>query len=273
MISSNMKLSLDEQKNIQQELLKEIKRVCEIHNITFFLGGGTLLGAIRHKGYIPWDDDIDIMMPRKDYENLLNNFNIECNDNCKLINYINTHDYYYPFAKIVNTKTILIENEYKQIKDMGVYIDVFPIDFLPDNEKKIKKIMKKYRRIYKLIYMYQYNNISDVTENKVKLFLKKILLMIIKKFKLIPKILKYLDNIAIKYKNTKKVACISGRYAEKEVMPSSYIEDYTLVDFEGEKYKAPIGYDEYLTKHYGDYMKLPPKEKQIKEHDNEVYWR
>lgn len=266
-------INLEEQRNIQMELLNEFKNLCDNNNLMYFLGGGTLLGAIRHKGYIPWDDDKDLMMPRRDYENLLKIFNQNCKDNHKLLTYINTKDYYYSFAKVVDTNTTLLEGNLRPIKNLGIYIDIFPIDFLPNDEKEIEKIFKKYSLLYKAISTYKYSDISKVTTNKIKLFAKEIVLCFLKIFNLVPKILKTLDQMAIKYQDTSKVACISGKYAEKEIMPRSFIENYELADFEGEKYKIPKGYDEYLTKHYGNYMELPPEEKRITEHNNLAYWR
>ena len=268
------KIELEEQKKIQLEIMKKVKQVCDLHNINYFLGGGTLLGAVRHKGYIPWDDDIDIMLPREDYEKLLKIFNEEQEKNdFKLLSFYNTEDYYYPFAKIVDKRTQLEEIEFRKIKDMGVYIDVFPIDFLPNDNKKMKKIFKKYQILHGLISIYQMSNIKLSTENKFKLKIKQVLLPILENNKVNKYILRKIDNIGKKYINTDKVACISGRYLEKEIMESDYISNYTLLEFEGENFKAPIGYDAYLTKHYGDYMTLPPKEKQVLGHNNIAYWR
>ena len=165
---------------------------------------------------------------------------------------------------------------------MGIYIDVFPIDFLPNSKYKINKIFLKCRLLGSFMASYTVKDLRSVASSKYKLFVKKIIVkmkidkiifLIIKKYKLDRKILKYIDNIASKYNNTDTVACISGRYLKKEIMPSNYISDYILVDFEGEKFKAPIGYDEYLKKHYGNYMQLPPKDKQVKEHDNIAFWK
>ena len=261
------KINLEKQKEIQLEILKEIKNFCNNNNLRYFLSGGTLLGAIRHKGYIPWDDDIDIMMPREDYDKLLANFNEKCNDQLKVLSFINTDGYYYPFAKVVNIKTVLIEDNYREIKDLGIYVDIFPIDYLPDNEKETKKIMQKYKKLNKLIGIYSVD-VDKMTTNKLKLIIKKLILLLIEKGNNYKKILKKIDNIASEYKNTEKVACISGRYFE-----SSYIEKSILVDFENEQYTIPVGYEEYLTKHYGDYMQLPPEEKRVKQHENQVYWR
>lgn len=265
-------IGMEEQKRIQLDILKELKYVCDKNNIDYSLGGGTLLGAIRHKGYIPWDDDIDIMLMRSEYEKLLNIFNNESRKKeYKLISYKNTTNYYYPFAKIVNVKTRLIEDSYRDLEEMGIYIDIFPIDYLPNEEQKVKKIYKKYKLENKLLGIYKYN--KDSTANKKKMYLKKVIRFFLVKLKIYKLILSSIDNLCKKYVKTNKVACISGRYFEKEIMPSEYISDYVQVDFEGESYKAAKGYDEYLTKHYGNYMELPPKEKQISNHNNIAFWK
>lgn len=267
------KISLEEQKKIQLDILKYTADICEKNNINYFLGGGTLLGAIRHKGYIPWDDDIDIMIPREGYEKLIELFNNKEDNDYKLLCYKNCNDYYYPFAKIVNKKTKMEELKFNEIEEMGIYIDVFPIDFLPNDANKIKNIFKKYDRMYKLIAIQNARNLNKVTEKKLKLLLKKVLLPFVRKPKIKKMLLKKIDELACDYKNTNKVACISGRYLEVEIMPKEYISDSILVDFEDMKFRIPIGYDEYLRKHYGDYMKLPPKEKQVAEHETIAYWR
>lgn len=267
------RINTETQKKIQFEILKYTFEICEKNNLTCFLGGGTLLGAVRHRGYIPWDDDVDIMMPRNDYDTLLSIFNLQEENNFKLLSFYNTKDYYYPFSKIVDKRTKLEELEFKEIKDMGIYIDVFPIDFLPDNYKKVKRIFSEYKILHKLMLLYQTKDVKMVTKNKIKLRFKQILLPLLEKSVIRKSILKKMDNIGKKYDKTKQVACISGRYLEKEIMPSEYISNFVLLEFEGENFKAPIGYDAYLKKHYGDYMELPPKEKQVLGHNNIAYWK
>ena len=172
-------IDIDEQKKIQLEMLKEIRDICDEAGLMYFLGGGTLLGAVRHKGYIPWDDDIDLMMPREDYNKLLKIFNEKCNGKSKLLYYGNLKEYYYPYAKVVNTETRLVELDCRNLDEMGVFIDIFPIDFLPEDDKKIKKIFNKFKFLYRIIATYQLKNLESVTTNKFKLILKKITLPIL----------------------------------------------------------------------------------------------
>ena len=268
-----MEISFQEEKKYLKEMLLEIKRICDLNKINFFLGGGTLLGAVRHKGFIPWDDDIDIMLPREDYNKLIQVFNEQTKSDFKLIYYKNCKGYYYPYAKIVNQKTKLIENKFQDIEEMGIYIDVFPIDYLPDSENKIKKVFKKYNFYYRLINFYKIKNHKEFTTNKVNIFIKNLIKKFLQKVNLIYYIINKINKICTQYYNTNTVACIMGSYQEKEIMPKSYMDSYVDVEFEGEKYKAPNGYKEYLKKHYGNYMKLPPKDKQIAVHDNTIIWR
>ena len=230
-------VTLTECKKIEIEILDYVTELCNKNNLTYFLGGGTLLGAVRHKGFIPWDDDVDIMMPREDYDKLAQVISNIDNNRFLYLNYKDNNDYYYPFAKVVDKRTKVKELDCKEIKDLGVYIDIFPIDNVSD----------------------------DMQENKLKWYMS-----IFNNYK---KVLEKMENLGKKYPNSNTVACITGRYFEKEIMPKSYIEDFIMAKFEDREYKIPKGYDLYLTKHYGDYMQLPPKEKQVSNHDNIAYWR
>ncbi len=266
-------IELEELKKIQLDILKYTVEICNKYKLTYFLGGGTLLGAVRHKGYIPWDDDIDIMMPRKDYEKLLEVFNEESPEEYSLLSYRETTDYFYAFAKIVDFRTCLKEPELKLNENMGIYIDVFPIDYLSNNMKKNKKIFRKYQIMERLLSVNMLDDIGYSTESKMKLFIKRLVFPIIRWRKVSKYLLRKMDLLGSRYNGTQFVGCISGTYAEKEIMPSSYISTSTLLKFEGSEYTAPVGYKEYLVKHYGDYMKLPPKEQRKCTHGNIAFWR
>ena len=262
-----------ERKNIEINILKYITEICDNHNLTYFLGGGTLLGAIRHNGFIPWDDDIDIMMPRNDYDKLRKIMKNKSSSDFLYLEYKEHESYYYPFAKLVYKKTELIEFECDKLKDMGVYIDIFPIDNVSDDMQENKKLFKKYKMYDILLGSYKMSKEELKKNNIVKRILRYILKWYMSIFNNYKKVLEKMENLGKKYPNSNTVACITRRYFEKEIMPKSYIEDFIMAKFEDREYKIPKGYDLYLTKHYGDYMQLPPKEKQVSNHDNIAYWR
>lgn len=266
------KISDEDVKNIEIEMLDYLNKVCLENNIKMFLGGGTLLGAVRHSGFIPWDDDIDVMLLRDDYSKLLDILKKK-EDSFKLINYDNCCGYYYPFAKLVNSNTILYENDLKYIDGIGIYIDIFPIDNLPNSKLKIEYIFFK-RKIYQSFINLLSNKNYISNSSGFKRFVKSILYHLFKRVNPNKVAAKY-DNLLLKYKDivTDNVVCITGSYIRKEIMPKDYISDSIEVEFEGNNYLAPIGYKDYLTKHYGDYMKLPPEEKRVSNHNNDCYWK
>jgi len=267
------KINHTEMKKIEIDILKKINKICNDNNIKIYLGGGTLLGAIRHKGFIPWDDDIDLMLLREDYQKLLKIFDNNIIDDLKLLSYHNDSSYYYPFAKIININTVMYENEMKPINNLGIYIDIFPIDYLPTNKLVIEWIFFKKRIFQSISAFSSVKNILSHTSNPIKKLYKKLFQGIFSK---LPKnyCARKIDKLLIKNKKTKNVVCISGSYVKKEIMPASYISDSVEVEFEGSMYLAPIGYHDYLVKHYGvNYMQIPPKEKQISNHNNVAYWK
>lgn len=255
-------ITLEEIREIQLDILRKVHTFCIKNKLRYSLGGGTLLGAVRHQGYIPWDDDIDIMMPRPDYEKFLLTFNSE---NLNIIDCKRTQTYFKPFAKVFDCRTVLEEEN-----DInGIYIDIFPIEGLP-NPQKWKEYFKNYSALaLKLWKLTKYPNFEKRPYGRIKYLINKIIL---------PKretIIEQIDSFLAKYPydNALYRGVITGRYAEKEFMDAKAFQDYVLLPFEGENFMAIAGYDAYLTKHYGNYMQLPPKEAQISNHKYIAYWK
>lgn len=257
-------LTLKRLKEVEVDLLKKIDEFCKENNIRYFLHAGSLLGSIRHKGFIPWDDDIDISMPREDYDRFIvlmkesrGDFSFICNEY--------DPNYAYAFGKISDNHTELIETNRKYNKT-GVYIDVFPLDTLPNDEKKAFKFVKKCH-----YYTWMYFMATDVKYRKAKTkkvgFFKHFAYPISKLFGYRYWI-KKLKKLSIKYKNetSEYVANVySPNYIH--VFKKEWFKESVELPFENIMAQAPCGYKELLEKMYGDYMKLPPVEKQVTHHD------
>lgn len=266
-------IGLKEMQEIEKHLLKEIREVCEKLHLKYYLCGGTLLGAVRHKGFIPWDDDIDIYMMREDYEKLENYF-ISINGvykKSRLLSMKLEDDYYYPMMKLVDTTTYMKESDTKNIKNMGVYIDIFPLDGTPNNQKLRKIYMKRINLLKKTAYMAYYDKFETNTR-----LLKPIKYMWFKVSKLFGpvRIAKHMEKIVKKHQveHSKYIGnVLSGEI--KELVPAALYKEDQLYDFEGEKYNGVKDYDAYLTAMYGNYMKLPSKEKQVTHHRYIAYYK
>lgn len=264
-----IKLNDNEVRNIQIDILKMFSKYCGLHDLNYCLYYGTLIGAVRHKGYIPWDDDIDIAMPRPDYEKLIQNFNGFHEDYEVFENRIQ-ENYALPFAKISNKKTKIIELSDINFNNLGVNIDVFPLDGLPESQK-IKKSLLRRIKIIRTIY-----TIKSVRYNRHRSFYKNVILLIGKiifYFYKPKKITTSIINEALSYdfENSSEVACLVWGYGIREIMKKSYFDKSVKLEFEGEFYNAPYEYDKVLRQIYGDYMQLPPIDKQKSHHDFTAY--
>lgn len=257
---------LDELKKIELDMLKEIHAVFNKNKLDYYLAYGTLLGAVRHKGFIPWDDDIDIMMPRKDYEILVANFEKLFKDsNLKLACYNGSVYYPRPFAKIIDDRTKLIETNYDDGNEIGVFIDVFVIDGLPNN-KIIRFIHEEKINFYRKIAF-----AAVYKESLCSNWLSKVIVKYAHKINK-EKIFKKIEKLCKKYDyNDSKIV---GNCLENE---NSIIEkkllDKTETDFEDMKAYIPIGFDQILKRRYGNYMELPPEKDRVPHHISNVYWR
>ncbi|MFU0799095.1 MAG: LicD family protein [Xylanivirga thermophila] len=262
-------LEVQEVKQIQKEILDVVIDFCNKNRIKYFFCGGTLIGAVRHKGYIPWDDDIDIALLRKDYEKFINNFN-SYNDLYKVYEPQNTDWYPYPFAKVTFVKSIIKEATDSMIHDIGINIDIFPIDNVSEKKEDQKKLVKAIRRKRNVL------DIKTIKINKKRAFYKNLILFIGKfifKHKAPNDIALDIEHLATKYISckTSKAGVIVWGYGECEIVSKKIFADTINLEFEGDKYSVPIGYHEWLSSIYGDYMELPPPEQRVSHHDFKAY--
>lgn len=254
-----------ELKEIQIEILKIVAKFCDDHEITYFLAFGTLIGAIRHKGFIPWDDDIDIAMPRPDYDRFISSFNKE-NSVFQVISIENNNHYGFSFAKVHDVRTIINETQYAQ-DSFGVYIDIFPIDGIRD-----KKQIYKLRRMNKYLHTKKANFTQRKLSKKIINAFGKIILLPFSTHT----ILKEIDRIArlCPFGSTPKAGCICDSVVgERAMVETDVFSGFQLQEFEGYQFKIPIGYDKWLRNIYGDYMELPPEDKRKTHHVFEAWWK
>lgn len=261
------RLNTDEVKTIQVTILDIVSDFCEKNQIKYWLDTGTLLGAIRHKGYIPWDDDIDIGMLREDYEKFMKLFN-QSNARYKFQCYENNPNFYVAFGKVLDTTTLLYEPDRNGSKS-AVNIDVFVYDNAPDNDKLVQKM---YNRRDKLSYMALFSRGTQILPNdsiikKIEKTVLHALLLGVSPQKCVEKLVKNSKQYC--NEKTKRVGNFTS--ASRIAVNKSVFKSFIDVEFEGKKYKAPIGYDEWLKDFYGDYMQLPPVEKRVTHHQYEAY--
>ena len=260
-------IGLKEIRQYQLEIMDEIDAYCKKNNLRYFLVGGTLLGAIRHNGFIPWDDDIDIAMPRDDYEKLVQSFS-SASGKVSVINNKKDKRYYWPHSKAVHNDTELVEshNKYK----IGVFIDIFPLDKVSGTrEECIKKTNKvnKYKNILTLKHLKLSRDRSFV-KNAVVLCGKALNLMSDRC------VISKIDKLsqADRYVGAAEYWCnFLGAWGVKELVESRCFDSVEEHIFEGRMYSIPSAYDAYLSAIYGDYMTPPPVEKQVSHHSFAAY--
>lgn len=262
------KIDTEEIRRIQLDILNSIDVFCRKNNIKYSLAYGTLLGAIRHKGFIPWDDDIDIAMTRSNYERFITEFYDESNT-YKIYNSRTDNDVNIFFTKISDTRTIVIEDG--NSKNLGISVDLFPIDYLEDTYEDSIKHLYTYKKIVRLM------TIKNRGVHAVKSFHKKIIISLLKVFlffinKHKPALI--FDSMVKKHKNRKaKYSCMIIDIDKNQIQESNIWENYINIKFEGKEYMAIEDFDTYLKCAYGDYMKIPPIEKRIPKHDfRGIYW-
>jgi len=241
------------------EILNEVVRICDKYKINYFLLYGTLLGAVRHFGFIPWDDDIDIAMPRKDYNLFIEKAKKELKGKYKLDYIKNNDNYYLTFLKVRNTKTIYDEANLKNYQgNKGIWIDIFPLDYAEEIDFKVKlknKIVNTLSKVlsYKSINLKKNNFLFNFFIKVVKIIPNKTIISFINKL---------LNNELVTAKYLISYCdfdCLEmNTYLTKDIFPLKKLK------FGKNKYNVPSNYDSILKTMYGnDYMELPPLEKRV----------
>ena len=253
---------IQELRQIQLGILDAVHQFCVSNGLRYFLSSGTLIGAVRHKGYIPWDDDIDIYMPRKDYEQFLQTYH-DASGIYKAIDPQREPHYYYTYAKVVDLRTRMVEDEIKGY-EINVYMDIFPVDYVSDNNKdrerafRLKKLLYKIRRckisdfnpLYSTLAYWCYKSLPFPVSFVNKMIRKLIVL-----------------------ETPTNTVCNMTEAGPKikGCFPAEDIASDVDIEFEGKLYKTMVGYKDYLERTYGDYMTLPPVEQRVTHHF-EAYW-
>lgn len=261
-----------ENKNSQlQEMLKDMlvwfHTFCTENNLCYYVIGGTMLGAVRHHGFIPWDDDIDIGMPRKDYRCLAELMGNEHNQRYVLETpYSDNKDFFYTMSKLYDTKTTLVENTRYKIK-RGIYLDIFPLDGMGKTKEEAKNFFSdiKRRRLFLLTLTTGIRKGRGKCKNAAVLFLRIIPDFILNKKKMLHDLE---QRCAEKdYDDCAFVGVLMGNWLEKEIMPKCYFGTPTKYQFGTSTVMGVEKYDEYLTALYGNWRQLPPEDKRQSHHD------
>ena len=268
-------IDLEQLKKIEIDLLVAVDKICQQQNLRYSLGGGTLLGAVRHNGFIPWDDDIDIMMPRPDYDAFIS-YCLSHNVPFSIKSWETDKTYVNLAAQIFNYDTVLEDdNTPAETTKIGVYIDIFPIDGLGDNHKEAVKLFKSTRFKRELLVAAQWKKFLKSKTHPWYYEPVRFAFFLIGRLVNKQKIFKSILDVYTKidFNSSKFAGAVGGSYCEKEILPQKVFTEYIELPFENYKFKAIASYDTYLSSIYGDYMKLPPEEKRVSHHTFKAYFK
>ena len=253
------------------DILLEFHEFCDIHNLRYFLGRGTLLGAVRHQGFIPWDDDMDVFMPRPDYEKFIHLTQKKWSTNLNVIS-MDTDGFPFPFAKVIDERIEITEPRLLRDNKGFLFMDVFPIDGSPSNEKEAKKHFYK----IEIIKNFYARWILYKGSTPIKSISKNVMHLIFRMFTNEKYFPHKLSSLLQKYSFDESEMLVIwgwGPWEKKAIVKKkSYMAPIKL-EFEGELFWCPGNYDELLSQTYGNYMMLPPEEKRVWRHISKIWWR
>lgn len=254
------------------DVLSVFIRICEAQGLRYFCAGGTAIGAVRHQGMIPWDDDIDVFMPRPDYDRFLRLAAQSMPEGYEVLSPYATKDYPMYFAKMCNARTTLLENERIPCV-FGLYIDIFPLDGACDDVETCYREKRRFKRLMnKLEAVSTHNSFGEYVGLLTKRrewgrFAVKTVAFCCRSW-LRRWLLKQMDSIAYghDYVLSSRVVTYSGAYQRQEIYPKAWLETPQMFAFEGLMVNLPHDYDAYLRHFFGDYMTLPPVEQRASHH-------
>lgn len=265
---------LEQYKNKLVEVMKSFDRFCSNNQLQYFASSGTAIGAIRHKGFIPWDDDIDVYMPRTDYNRLMQ-LRKTLDGSGYAIKTLGDSEYIYAFAKYYDSNTTLVETRAFPRCVIGIYIDIFPLDEVSGSYEEIFCKKMEYTSAYRrfqdtfikvtprmILYYLYYRNYKRTVELLRALFFTE------KKRGEIRKKFCQLENHWSKEKGEFLLTHSCIYPLERELFPKEWFSGYVYVPFENIEIRLPKDYDRYLTHLFGDYMTPPPVEKQVSAHSH-----
>lgn len=257
---------------IQQTLIEVLKFAISFfkaHNLRYYACGGTTLGAVRHKGFIPWDDDIDIYMPRADYERLISLRHEFNGTGFSFVSAQTNKGYYCPFAKITKDNTTIWEFKYYKYL-LGAFIDIFPLDYYNISDEEITALQWKHTRLFinyqKSLKHYSFSDYMNMLKRADYYeFLKNIWFLIAYK----PRSKQMFQRWMNAYPHTEEGTndkCVCLTQWQGKIFQRAWFDDCIEVPFEDITITIPRQYDKYLTLLYGNYMQLPPEEKRQSDH-------
>ena len=256
---------------IELENLRMLMEICEKNHLRYYLIGGSLLGAMRHRGFIPWDDDIDVGMPRPDYERFVQIAKAYLPDHMDVKTMTSDPNYKCYFTRLINNKKKIYWDHGQYTAVIGVWMDVFPLDGLPEN-RLLREMHLFHVKLCKALY--KFTQIDYVSTNRTNRPLSERFLIRFARITRIGRLLnadrrlEKLDKVLQKYDyDTCAYAWnFSGCYGKREVVPHIQLGGSRTAEFEGMQVSIPEAAEDYLTSIYGDYMKLPPED-QRKSHE------
>lgn len=263
-------IEIEERKIIQIEILDAVDSFCMENGIRYSLACGTMLGAIRHKGYIPWDDDIDIYMLREDYERFDELFPDVYLGKYEMASLHRNNDWGICFAKVFDNRTLVVDKKHTQ-HNIGISIDVFPIDEVPDDDASWNRFNKKRRSLIKKLQFanLRFSKNHNWHNNIALIFIKPFLHNAHKRAIAVNNIIQQYNNKG----NNRVFECCQGIFAKKP-FPKKLFYNLTETVFEGKTYRGFADYHTYLSSQFGmDYMTPPPEGKRILYHTINSYWK